>query len=185
MTDRLDPSTPSNQILRYLSAAEVASDRVIRWGILTNGSVWRLYYQGARSRSDEFFEIDLEYLLGVPGVQNDLFSDLDREHGLKLFYCLFHRAAFHPQPWDNDQRTFHQVALAEARLYEEKVSKTRRDALFFQLYGISRDDAAYILDTFPIVREHDEHNFGKYLTKELVLGYMNALAADTKTVLAV
>lgn len=29
-TDRLDPGTPSNQILRYLSAAEVASDRAIR-----------------------------------------------------------------------------------------------------------------------------------------------------------
>ena len=134
VTDRLDPSTPSNQILRYLSAAEVASDRAVRWGILTNGSVWRLYYQGARSRSEEFFEIDLGHLLGVPGVQNDLFSDLDREHGLKLFYCLFHRAAFHPQPWDNDQRTFHQVALAEARLYEEKVSKTLGARVFATVF---------------------------------------------------
>lgn len=120
--------------MRYLSAAEVASDRAVRWGILTNGCVWRLYYQGARSRSEEFFEIDLGHLLGVPGVQNDLFSDLDREHGLKLFYCLFHRAAFHPQPWDNDQRTFHQVALAEARLYEEKVSKTLGERVFATVF---------------------------------------------------
>jgi hypothetical protein len=37
--DRLDPGTPSNQILRYLSAAEVASDCRIRWGILTNGAI--------------------------------------------------------------------------------------------------------------------------------------------------
>lgn len=35
-TDRLDPGTPSNQILRYLSSAEVASERKVRWGILTN-----------------------------------------------------------------------------------------------------------------------------------------------------
>lgn len=28
--------------------------------------------------------------------------------------------------------------------------------------GISRDDAAYILDTFPIVREEDETAFGRY-----------------------
>jgi hypothetical protein len=50
-TNRLDAGTPSNQILRYLSSVEVASDRVVRWGILTNGAVWRLYWQGARSRS--------------------------------------------------------------------------------------------------------------------------------------
>ncbi len=55
--------------------------------------------------------------------------------------------------------------------------RARLDALFFQLYGISRDDAAYILDTFPIVREDDEKSFGRYLTKELILAYMNAIAA--------
>jgi hypothetical protein len=30
------------------------------------------------------------------------------------------------------------------------------DAAFFQLYGVNRDDAAYILDTFPIVQRKDE-----------------------------
>lgn len=40
-TSRLDPGTPSNQILRYLSSVEVASERKVRWGILTNGAVWR------------------------------------------------------------------------------------------------------------------------------------------------
>ena len=45
--------------------------------------------------------------------------------------------------------------------------------------------AAYVLDTFPIVREQDEAEFGRYRTRELVLGYMNALAAgDTNTLLA-
>jgi len=42
-----------------------------------------------------------------------------------------------------------------------------------------------VLDTFPIVREQDEARWnGRYRTKELVLGYMNALAAgDTQTVI--
>ena len=43
--------------------------------------------------------------------------------------------------------------------------------------GIGSDDAAYILDTFPIVREQDEKAFGRYRTKELVLAYLNAVAA--------
>ena len=67
-----------------------------------------------------------------------------------------------PFKWDENDRR-HRMA--------------RLDALFFQLYDLSRDDAAYILDTFPIVREQDIKEFGRYLTKDLVLAYMNAVAA--------
>ena len=43
---------------------------------------------------------------------------------------------------------------------ERRHLRARLDALYFHLYGLSRDDAAYILDTFPIVRRHDEAAFG-------------------------
>ena len=43
-----------------------------------------------------------------------------------------------------------------------------------------------MLDTFPIVRRHDEANFGSYRTRDLVLAYMSALdAGDTETVVSV
>lgn len=132
-TDRLDPGTPSNQILRYLSSVEVASNRKIRWGVLTNGAVWRLYWQGARSRSEEFLEIDLAALLGVPGIAQNLFGN-DARHGLRLFYTLFHRAAFLPQAWDKDSRTFHEYAFSEARLYEEKVSQDLGTRVFSSIF---------------------------------------------------
>ena len=46
--------------------------------------------------------------------------------------------------------------------------------------------AAYILDTFPIVRRHDKAAFGHYRTKAIVFAYYNALAAgDTSTDVAV
>ena len=67
-TDKLDHSTPSNQILRYLSSVEIASNRATSFGVLTNGAIWRLYWQGARSRSEEFLEIDLAAALLVKGV---------------------------------------------------------------------------------------------------------------------
>ncbi len=50
------------------------------------------------------------------------------------------------------------------------------DALYFHLYGLSRADAAYILDTFPSVRRHDKAAFGTYRAKDMVLAYHNALA---------
>src|SRR3546814_2072638 len=55
----LDTGTPSSQMLRYLSRAAVVSDETVQWGILTNGRQWRLYWQGARSRSEEFLQFDL------------------------------------------------------------------------------------------------------------------------------
>jgi len=132
-TNRLDPGTPSNQILRYLSSVEVASDRAVRWGILTNGAVWRLYWQGARSRSEEFLELDLAALLGVPGTVQNLF-DIETRHGIKLFFCLFHLGAFLRQTWDKEERTFHEYAFNEARLYEEKVSQDLGARVFASIF---------------------------------------------------
>ena len=62
----------------------------------------------------------------------------------------------------------------------------RLDALYLHLYDLHRNDAGYVLDTFPIVRRQDEAQVdGRYRTRDLILGYMNAPAAgDAETVVA-
>jgi hypothetical protein len=42
------------------------------------------------------------------------------------------------------------------------------DAAFFNLYGIGREDMDYIMETFPIVKRHDEKRWGEYRTKRVV-----------------
>ncbi len=128
-----DPDAPSSQMLRYLSRAELVSDRAIHWGILSNGAVWRLYWQNARSRSEEFFELDLAAALGVPGIQHEL-GEVPAEHALKLFYLLLGRSAFLPQEWDSAGRSLHAFALNEARLYEEKVSQDLGARVFNDIF---------------------------------------------------
>ena len=49
------------------------------------------------------------------------------------------------------------------------------DAAFFHLYGISLDDAAYILDTFPVLKQSEERVHGEYRTKRVVLETYDAL----------
>lgn len=44
---------PSTQMLRYLRRIDDLSGGALRWGILTNGTRWRLYWAGARSISEE------------------------------------------------------------------------------------------------------------------------------------
>lgn len=51
------------------------------------------------------------------------------------------------------------------------------EAAFFHLYGVSRDDANYIMDTFPVVKKNDEKAYGEYRTKRVVLERYDALAA--------
>jgi len=95
---------------------------------------------------------------------------LVREHVLRLPYTAHDMAPFArdlgcdgpPFIWNEEER---------------RHLRARLDALYFHLYGLTRADAAYILDTFPIVRRRDEAAFGSYRTKEMVLAYYNALAA--------
>lgn len=51
------------------------------------------------------------------------------------------------------------------------------DAAFFHLYGISPDDAAYVLDTFPVLQRSEEREHGEYRTKRVVLETYDALTA--------
>jgi hypothetical protein len=42
-------TAPSTQMLRYLRRVDDLTNGNLRWGILTNGLRWRLYYSGAQS----------------------------------------------------------------------------------------------------------------------------------------
>jgi hypothetical protein len=122
-------SAPSTQMLRYLRRVEDLTGGALRWGILTNGARWRLYYQGARSVSEQFFEIDLAALLGL---RQDLFDTAAdegaRAHWLRVFALMFGRASYGPSP--TDPRTFHQRALEEGRFYEHRVAENLSAVVF-------------------------------------------------------
>ena len=102
--------------------------------------------------------------------------DLVRDHVLRLTYTAHDMAPFArdlgyggpPFIWNDEER---------------RHLRARLDALYFHLYGITREDADYILSTFPIVRRQDEAAFNRYRTRDLIRAYMSALkAGDTETV---
>ena len=106
-------------------------------------------------------------------------EELIRDHVLRLTYTSHDMASFardlgydgEPFIWDVEER--HHL-------------RARLDALYFHLYGLSREDADYVMSTFTIVRKEDEDEFGSYRTRDLVLGYMNAIAVgDTESVVAI
>ncbi len=131
---RGEETAPSTQMLRYLRRVEDLTTGKLRWGMLTNGGQWRLYYQGARSVSEQFFELDLAAVLAVPGHEGGLFAlpEDERRHWLKVFALVFRRDAFLPTP--SDSRTFHQRALEEGRFYEERVATNLSNLVFGQVF---------------------------------------------------
>jgi hypothetical protein len=58
---------------------------------------------------------------------------------------------------------------------ERRARMAALDAVFFYLYGLDADDAAYIMDSFPIVREQDIKAFGQYQTRVDVLAWLALL----------
>jgi hypothetical protein len=55
------------------------------------------------------------------------------------------------------------------------------DAAFFHVYGLSRDDTSYIMDTFPIVRKSDQKAHREYRTKRVILEIYDAMAEAIRT----
>ena len=113
--------TPHGQIRRYLSTADIESEGRIRWGILTNGRIWRLYDHRARPRATGYFEADLETLLKSENVDD-----------LRVFHLLFQRDAFTLS--DGATTTFLEAALAEGKRYEERVTQDLSGIVFEHVF---------------------------------------------------
>ena len=121
ISDKIQASSPHGQILRYLSTAGITTDDRIRWGILTNGALWRLYDNRARPRASGFFQVD------VPAILDD-----DGEDELRAFFLLFRRRAFTLD--EGATTTFVETALAEGRRYEEKVAQDLSGVVFEDVF---------------------------------------------------
>ncbi len=114
-------TTPHDQTIRYLSTAEIESEGRIRWGVLTNGGVWRLYDYRARPRSTGYFEANLDEILNS--------GDMDL---LRTFYLLFRRDSFTEQ--EGATASFLETALVEGRRYEQQVAQDLSAVVFERVF---------------------------------------------------
>jgi hypothetical protein len=47
------------------------------------------------------------------------------------------------------------------------------------VYGLTRDEAQHVLDSFTVVRKYDERDYGEFRTKRLVLEAYDRMATAT------
>jgi hypothetical protein len=174
-----DPPKSDDEWQDYAGAVRAALKEYSRYAPLVLANLNAIPYdymarQKVHGQHLNYFVVEQIPVIEARGfsakVGRSTLAEFVRGEALRLSYTASDLAAFAddlgytgpPFPWDEDDR---------------RHRRARLDAIFFHLYGIGREDAEYILDTFPIVRRQDEAAFGRYRTKELVLAYMNAVAA--------
>jgi hypothetical protein len=135
--DTLTNVNPSFQIVNYLVGANVD------WGILTNGKLWRLYYQKASSRSSNFYEVDLEDLLLKKNATDFLY-----------FYLFFRKDAF---VQDSHGKTFLDHVLASSTEYAAELSDRLKANVFEDIFPhLARGFLHYRRSALGIKTETDD-----------------------------
>jgi hypothetical protein len=108
------------------------------------------------------------YSGSTPWHRNELICDWLLPRVLELTYTAWDLESFArdvgfvgpPFRWDSGRRFQLRCEL---------------DAAFFHLYGLNRNDTAYIMDTFPVVRKNEEKAHGEYRTKRVILEIYDAI----------
>ena len=116
----------------------------------------------------DVYERDAEWSRGVPVVEWLL------SRVVELTYTAWDLEPFAidvgcagpPFRWSSDRRFLLRCEL---------------DAAFFHLYFLSREDADYVMNTFPIIRKNDEKAHGEYRTKRLILEIYDEMAEAART----
>jgi hypothetical protein len=119
-------------MLNYLRRVDDVTRGKLRWGILTNGRQWRLYFQGADSVSEEYLEIDLAGVFHLPGYQPELDeAHLSSDHVFRLFVLLFGRDAF---LLAHHGQTLHALVRHQGKHWESTVAADLSRIVFEELY---------------------------------------------------
>lgn len=86
------------------------------WGILTNGKLWRIYYEKTSHKLDSFYEVDLQNTI----LKNDL-------EGFKYFYLFFRREAFTP---DTTGKTFLDHVYNQSIEYARELGEELKENIY-------------------------------------------------------
>ena len=117
--DALSNKNPAYQIYFYMLHSGV------EWGILSNGTLWRLYQRDTAYKLDIYYEVDLEDLVREGDIARFLY-----------FYAFFHRNAFADGP----------LCLAEILRASTEYARGVGETLKSQIYEALRHVAQGFFD---------------------------------------
>jgi len=105
----------------------------------------------------------------TPWQRDSILALWVRRYVLELSYTSW-RLKPYAEDLGDDGAPFHWDAERRALL------RADLDAGFMHVYGLGRDEAKHVLDSFFVVRKYEERDFGEYRTKRLVLEAYDRMA---------
>ncbi|ADJ16800.1 Eco57I restriction-modification methylase domain-containing protein [Halalkalicoccus jeotgali] len=118
-----DYENPSHQIDQYLRKTST------RWGVLTNGQKWRLYYRPTSHKLDSYYEIDLPTILEKGDLED-----------FKYFYLFFHHEAFLE---DASGDSFLDDVFHESNVFAQELGEDLQDNIYDAIKVLSEGFLQY------------------------------------------
>ncbi|MEK6677658.1 MAG: Eco57I restriction-modification methylase domain-containing protein [Planctomycetota bacterium] len=121
--DPNDPEAPDENPGAAVVSALGGDD--IRWAIVTNGKLWRLYSKDAHSRATNFYEVDLEEALAAS-------DETDPNEAFRYWWLFFRADAF--KPIGDDKRCWLDAIVQGSRDYAKRLGDRLKDRVFVEIF---------------------------------------------------
>jgi hypothetical protein len=121
-------ATPTFAVVNLLANEKVP------WVVLTNGKLWRLYSQQAHSRATNYYEVDLDEILGRQGFQQDI------QDAFRYFWLLFRMQAFRPveREWQGNLQALSMLdrLLLGSEEYAKELGESLKSRVFTEVFPV-------------------------------------------------
>jgi len=142
-SDPADTSDATKQLVGYLRDVAEWTDGKTRWGILTNGKLWRLFCRRADYTAENYVEIDLEAIISG-----------DNFEAFKYFYALFSRDAFVPDPVEGV--SWLESYLKGSEEYSSAITQRLKDLIFEKVFDcLAEGFVRYRRERLGVTHEDD------------------------------
>ncbi len=134
--DRKDAmhDTENPEVTPAFAVVDLLAKEKSPWVILTNGKLWRLYSQRAHSRATNYYEVDLDEVLGRQGFHQDI------QDAFRFFWLLFRSQAFRPAEvqWQGKAQSLSMLdrLLLGSEEYAKQLGETLKDRVFTEVFPV-------------------------------------------------
>jgi hypothetical protein len=127
-----DAETP--EVTPTFAVVDLLANEKAPWVVLTNGKLWRLYSQQAHSRATNYYEVDLDEILGRQGFQQDI------QDAFRYFWLLFRMKAFRPveREWQGKRQALSMLdrLLLGSEEYAKELGESLKSRVFTEVFPV-------------------------------------------------
>lgn len=127
-----DSETP--EVTPTFAVVDLLANEKAPWIVLTNGKLWRLYSQRAHSRATNYYELDVDEILGRQGFQQDI------QDAFRYFWLLFRMQAFRPveREWQGKRQQLSMLdrLLLGSEDYAKELGESLKNRVFTEVFPV-------------------------------------------------